>query len=81
MELPVFDVAKTRREAPADQAKQREDMIAGAAGVSEQLLNFQVGVVVDRRKRIFIGVIGSLGATIVSRNNRSDLEVSRRASM
>ena len=33
MEFSVLDVAKAWREAPADQAEQRKDMIARAAGI------------------------------------------------
>jgi len=48
VELPVLDVAQPWCEALADQGEQREYMIAGAAGISEQLFDFQNCVVVEQ---------------------------------
>ena len=48
VQFPVLDIAKARREALADQAEQRKNMIAGAAGIGEQLLDLQNRVVVEQ---------------------------------
>ena len=48
VEFSVFYVAKPWREALADQAEQRKDMIARPAGIREQLLDLQNGVVVEQ---------------------------------
>lgn len=48
MEFPVLDIAKSGREALADQAEQRKNMIAGATGIREQLLDLQYRVVVEQ---------------------------------
>lgn len=48
MELPVLEVAKPGCEALADQSEQREDVIAGAAGISKELFDLQDRVVVEQ---------------------------------
>ena len=48
VELPVLEVAQSRREALADQGEQPKDMIAGAAGIGEELLDLEDCVVIEQ---------------------------------
>ena len=48
VELPILEIAQSRCEALADQREQPEDMIAGAAGVGEMLLDVEDRVLVKQ---------------------------------
>ena len=48
METPGFQIAQPWGKAFADQCKEPEDMIAGAAGIDEMLTDFQYGFVIEQ---------------------------------
>lgn len=68
VEFPVLDVAKPGRKAPADQAEQPKDMIAGTACICEQLLDLQDRVVVEQ-------AIEDIDGLALGRTDRQNAEV------
>lgn len=65
VELPILEIAQSRCEALADQREQPEDMIAGASGVGEMLLDVEDRVLVKQP----IEYVGRLAFSRADRQN------------
>ncbi len=70
-DFSLLDVAKARREALADQAEQRKNMIARAPGIREQLLDLQNRIVIKQ-------AIEHIDSLALSRADRQDAVIAAR---